>query len=436
VTLLTDVKNGSDKPGDQTIRVTLLRSPGAKPTADGHPGNFSDQTNQDWGHHEIVLGVAGHSGDFRQEQTMWQAYRVNDPLISFTTEKHPGTLGKSFSLVRVGNPAIRVLALKKAEDSDELVLRMVELNGRPAPNMRVSFAAPITSAREVNAQEEPIGPAEVSHGDLIASFTSYQPRTFALRLAPPQARLARPHAQAVVLHYDHAVASNDDTKTEDGGIDGKGNAIPAEMLPAEIDYGQVRFEPAAAKTGAPNAVTARGQTLALPAGRFNRIYLLAAASSADDQKALFRVGNRASELNIQSWTGWIGQWDTRIWANAPDRDWAVSANHAVWPPVNSPSEFKPPAWRYPDDYVGLKPGYIKQAPLGWYASHHHTAEGLNEPYQYSYLFVYSLDLPAGARTLTLPNNGRIRILSVSVVDDNPSLIPAASLFDTLGRSEP
>jgi alpha-mannosidase len=436
VTLLTDVKNGSDKPNDQTIRVTLLRSPGAKPTADGHPGNFSDQTNQDWGHHDIVLGLAGHSGDIRQEQTIWQAYRLNDPLISFTTEKHPGTLGKNFSLVRVSNPAIRVLAFKKAEDSDELVLRMVELYGKPAPNMRVSFAGPIASAREVNAQEEPIGPAEVSHGELIASFTPYQPRTFAVRLAPPEARLARPRAQTVGLRYDHAVASNDDTKIEDGGIDGKGNAMPAEMLPAEIDYGPVRFELAAAKAGASNAVTARGQTLALPAGRFNRLYLLAAASSTDDQKALFHVGNRSAELNIQSWTGWIGQWDTRIWTNGPDRDWAVSANHPVWPPLHSPSESRPPASRYPDDYVGLKPGYIKQASLGWYASHHHTAEGLNEPYQYSYLFVYSLAVPTGARTLTLPNNDRIRILSVSVVDDNPSLIPAAPLFDTLGRTEP
>jgi alpha-mannosidase len=237
----------------------------------------------------------------------------------------------------------------------------------------------------------------------------------------------------VALRYDHAVASNDDTKIEDGGIDGKGNAMPAEMLPAEIDCGPVRFELAAARTGVPNAVTAKGQTLALPTGRFNRIYLLAAASSDGDQKALFRVGNRTAELNIQSWTGWIGQWDTRIWTNTPDRDWAVSANHAVRP---SPNDFKPPAWRYPDDYVGLQPGYIKQAPLGWYASHHHTAEGLNEPYQYSYLFVYSLDLPAGARSLVLPTNDKIRILSVSIVDDNPSLIPAAPLFDTLGRSEP
>jgi alpha-mannosidase len=436
VTLLTDVKNGSDKPNDETLRVTLLRSPGAKPAANGRPGGYSDQTTQDWGHHEIALGLAGHAGDWREEQTVWQAYRLNEPLISFTTEKHAGSLGKSFSLVHVSDPAIRVLAFKKAEESDELVLRMVELNGRSVSNTRVAFPAAVASAREVDAQEQPVGAAEVSRGELIASFTPYQPRTFAVRLASPQARLAQARTQAVALHYDHAVASNDDTKIDDGGMDGRGNAMPAEMLPSTIEYGPARFELAAARTGALNAVTAKGQTLMLPEGHFNRVYLLASASSTEDQKALFHVGKNTTELNIQSWAGWIGQWDTRTWTNAEDRDWAVSANHPVWPPVAATGAYKAPAWRYPDDYVGLTHGYIKQAALGWYASHHHTAEGLNEPYQYSYLFVYSLDVPADARTLTLPNNDRIRILAVSVVNDDPSLTPASPLFDTLGHTEP
>jgi alpha-mannosidase len=81
----------------------------------------------------------------------------------------------------------------------------------------------------------------------------------------------------------------------------------------------------------------------------NQFAAVATASTTDDQKALFRVGNHTVMLSIQSWTGWIGQWDTRIWKNTPDRDWAVSANHAAWPPLNSQSEFKPPSWRYPDD---------------------------------------------------------------------------------------
>ena len=63
VTILTDCKNGSDKPADNTLRVTLLRSPGTDVA-----GTYSDQGNQDWGHHEFTLGLAGHSGNWRPTQ--------------------------------------------------------------------------------------------------------------------------------------------------------------------------------------------------------------------------------------------------------------------------------------------------------------------------------------------------------------------------------
>ena len=154
-TILTDCKNGSDKPNDNTIRLTLLRSPGMQPPENGRPQGYSDQANQDWGHHEFVFGVAGHADGWRQAQTDWQAYRLSDPLIAFQTTEHAGALGKSFSLLHLNDSRIRVLALKKAEASDEVILRMVELDGEPAPNVVVSFAGPVASVREVNAQEQP-----------------------------------------------------------------------------------------------------------------------------------------------------------------------------------------------------------------------------------------------------------------------------------------
>ena len=435
-TILTDCKNGSDKPNDNTIRLTLMRSPGMHSQSNGRPSGYVDQANQDWGHHEFVFGLTGHAGAWTEAQTDWQAYRLNDPLIAFKTTKHPGSLGKSFSLLRLNNSRIRVLALKKAESTNEIILRMVELDGKPAQDVRVSFPAPVLAAREVNAQEQPVGPATIDGGALTTSFTPYQPRTFALSLRSPVSKLAAVHSQPVTLTYDLAVASNDDTETTGGGFDGKGNAMPAEMLPSEIDYHDVQFNLAPAKTGALNAVVANGQTINLPAGHYNRVYILA-ASADGDQTASFRVGDKATALNIQDWTGYIGQWDTRIWKNQPQVNWAISANHAVWPPADQQQREKPtPAPRYPEDYVGLEAGYIKPAGLAWYASHHHTADGLNQPYQYSYLFGYAIDLHGNERTLTLPKNNKIRVLAVSVADENPELNPAQPLFDTLGRTEP
>jgi alpha-mannosidase len=397
-TILTDCKNGSDKPNDHTLRLTLIRTPGTR-------GGYGDQGTQDIGHHEFVYGIAGHAVGWRESQTDWQAQRLNDPLIAFEASPHAGTLGREFSLLKVSNPRIRVLAMKKAELSDEIILRLVELDGKPQPEVRVSFGAPIDTAREVNGQEQPVGAANVKDGALVTSFTAYQPRTFAVKLAAASTKVERVHSVPVTLRYDLATASNDGAKPG-VGFDGKGNALPAEMLPAQIAFNDVQFQLAPARTGAPNAVVAKGQTIELPLGHHNRLYVLA-ASADGDQKATFKVGKTAVELNVEDWGGFIGQWDDRQWSSKDTSN---------------------------DDYghmTGLKPGYIKRADLAWYCSHHHNAAGENVPYGYSYLFAYPIDLPEGAKSITLPNNDKIRILAISAAEENAAVTPAQPLYDVL-----
>jgi alpha-mannosidase len=92
--------------------------------------------------------------------------------------------------------------------------------------------------------------------------------------------------------------------------------------------------------------------------------------------------------------------------------------------------------RYPEDYVGLRPGYVKPASLAWYASHQHTADGLNQPYRYSYLFAYALNASGNSKTLKLPNNDKIRILAISTAEENPMLEATQSLYTTLNSLEP
>jgi alpha-mannosidase len=40
------------------------------------------------------------------------------------------------------------------------------------------------------------------------------------------------------------------------------------------------------------------------------------------------------------------------------------------------------------------------------------------------------------RTVTLPANDKIRVLAISVAEENPDLQPAQPLYDTLNRTEP
>jgi len=90
--------------------------------------------------------------------------------------------------------------------------------------------------------------------------------------------------------------------------------------------------------------------------------------------------------------------------------------------------------RYPDDYIGLQPGYLKPASLAWYASHQHTADGLNQPYRYSYLFAYHIEVSGSPKTLRLSDNDKIRIFAISTVEGNPELKAAQPLYDTLNAS--
>jgi alpha-mannosidase len=400
-TILTDCKNGSDKPNDHTIRLTLIRTPGTR-------GGYADQGTQDIGHHEFVYGITGHAAGWRDGQTDWQAQRLNASLIAFEASRHGGVLEKEFSLLKVSNPRIRVLAMKKAEHGDEVIVRLVELDGKPQADVRVSFNTPITAAREVNGQEQPVGAATVSDGTLVTSFSAYQPRTFAVKLDSVQTRVATVRSTPVTLHYDLATASNDGTRSG-GGFDGEGNALPAEMLPAQLAFNDVQFKLAPAKTGSPNATAAKGQTINLPPGGYNRVYILA-ASAKGDQKTAFEIGGKKVELNIEDWGGFIGQWDDRRWSSVDTSD---------------------------DNYgemTGITPAYIKRADLAWYCSHYHDGAGKNVAYRYSYLFAYAIDLPEGARTIRLPNNDKIRVLAISVAEENPEIKPAQPLYDAFAPS--
>ncbi len=443
-TLLTDVKNGSDKRDNRTLRLTLMRTPGEGAGRSSKSNSY--QFSQDWGHHEVLYGIAGHAGDWRSGGGDWQGYRLSTPLVAFVTEKHDGPLGKTFSLMSTSSAQVRVLALKRAEQSDEVVVRLVELHGSNAEGVQVRFAGPVVAAREIDAQEQHLGAATIRNGALETDFAPYQPRTFALRLGASPARAKGVMSEPAPLSYDLAAASNDDTHCAEG-FNGKGDALPAEMLPTALTFNGVRFHLAPAGTGKLNAVRARGQSIDLPKGNFNRIYVLA-ASADGEQQAVFRAGSQSTNVAIQAWNGFIGQWDATVWKPSPEtvtvqdangtqqvplrKDWAVSAYHAKWDVAYRGSPWWAP--QYPEDYLGLVPGYTKRSDLAWYASHHHTREGLNQPYEYSYLFAHALDLEPGASTLTLPDNDKIRILAVSVAYEEPAVTPAQALYDTLKQA--
>jgi alpha-mannosidase len=431
VTILSGAKTGSDKPSDNTLRLTLLYTPGIN-DADQE---YRDQGTQDWGHHEFVYGLTSHAGGWQGSDAAWQAYRLDDPLIAFDSDAHAGALGKSVSLLSVSSDDVRVMAFKRAEEGSDAVVRVVEMSGKDASGVRVKFAAPVEGAREINGQELPMGAgsASVANGELVVNLKPYEIKSYAVKLAAPRARVAPLVSRAVMLHYDLAAATNDGAKASaaSGGFDGAGNSFPAEMLPARISYDGVEFQLAHAATGAKDAMVAHGQTIELPAGDYNRVYILAAADG--DQTGTFKAGDDAGDLAVQDWKGFVGQWYDRSFTMEP----------VPIPAEPDPNDTSERAQRLrrriaylqknPETlphYASITAGFIKNAPIAWFASHCHDANGTNVPYTYSYLFAYEMELPKGAHTLTLPDKGKIRVFAVTVAHDAEHAWPAEPLYDT------
>ncbi len=373
VSILDDCKYGSDKPSDNLVRLSLLYTPG---TRDG----YQHQGSQDFGHHEVLYGMYGHAGNWTNG-SQWQAARLNQPLIGFQVATHSGSQGKKFSLAQISNPNLALSTIKLAEDSEDLIVRVNELSGKSQAGV-VTFAGDVVSAREVDGQERPIGGAEIKGGKLMVSTTAYHPRAYAIRLAKSKNRNEAGVCQPVSLPYDTNAWKD---------FDGKGRALPASMVPASLVSGGLRFDFAPKSSSDLNAVACNGQKLAIPAGIARTISFLV-ASTAGDVQAEFRAGAKAVPARIQAWDGYVGQWDTRIWEGQ------VQELTYGWDPK----------------YAGLIPGYIKRAPIAWYADHRKLADGTNDIYAFSYLFRLDIPISASDTEITLPNNPAIKILAATL----------------------
>ena len=437
--ILNDSKYGWDKPADHVLRLTLLHTP--------LPRAYPYQGSNDLGHHRFVYSIAGHRGDWRAGRVPARAASLNQPVVAFQTDAHAGVAGRSVSLLALdeANGQVGVVALKKAEDSDEVVVRLQERYGRPA-STRATFAGRVAAAREINAAEEPVGALAAAGGVLTLDFAPYQPRTIAVRLAPAGFAAPARASASIDLPFNLDGVSTDGNRA-DGDFDGKKRTIPAELWPRALDLDGIRFTLGSGAPGAQNVLVPNGQTLKLPPGAFDRLYLLAAAVGGD-VPATFDVmgtgpaasasGEPAAPLRrhtvlVREWEGAIGQWDSRLKEPSALREPFVPSNPRGTPSTAEVREGMLVPWD-PETFAlnaadidRIRPGFVKRDEIAWIGTHRHSPGG-NQPYIMSYVCAYPIDLPAGAREVRLPADARIRILAATVRREPRRVRPTSALY--------
>jgi alpha-mannosidase len=145
--LLNASKYGYDAVGN-VIRLSLLRSP----TMPAPDGRIADQ-----GYHEFTYALYPHGGDWKAGGAMRQGWELNFPLKGVEVQTHSGSWPQKRSFVEVEPANVIVTALKKAEDSDDLIFRFYEFEGKSA-NVKFHLPEAAASAAETDMMEKHQGP--------------------------------------------------------------------------------------------------------------------------------------------------------------------------------------------------------------------------------------------------------------------------------------
>jgi alpha-mannosidase len=168
VSLLNVGKYGYNVNGN-ILGVSLLRSP-------IYPDPYADE-----GDHEFVYAIYPHPGTWRHS-TVQAARRLHSPL-RFAAVREAKAQPSHFRLY--GDP-VEVAALKKAEDSNAIILRLYEPHGNRAKTT-IEAAMSLRNASLVNILEKSDQPLAVEdHRRINLSFSPFQMISLKLDLGPSE----------------------------------------------------------------------------------------------------------------------------------------------------------------------------------------------------------------------------------------------------------
>ena len=290
VSVISECKYGWDKFDNNTLRLTAIHTPKDNYRID------SMQSMMDLGLNRYAFGIFSHKGNVGAA-TQLQARLFTQPMCAFVCDSHDGVLGTEYSFGSVSTNDVIIRAIKKAEDSDEIIVRLGEGTKKNVEGFTLTLGNGIEGAREVYASEEHIGDARLVDGKLLADFKPYEIKSFALTLKNSSVNAEKVTSTPVDIKPDKKLIS------KQGEIGDFRYTIPYEITPDTITFGGVDFKIIKEDK---NAIVCNGQKITVTNG--TRLVLLC-NSIKGDKNAEFKIGDNKVKKFIPDAFERSARWD-------------------------------------------------------------------------------------------------------------------------------
>lgn len=376
VSVFSDSRTGWDKPDNSTLRLTCIHTPFA---------NYRHECSQhimDMGLNRYSFAVYPHNG--KPDHASFYADRFCQPMHTFITDTHGGIFTDNISFVSVDNDMVRISALKKAQENENIIIRLVETSGEHQENVVAQFLYPVKSAYKVSGDEKILSEFPVTDGKLQFSADANSVNSFMLIFE--KAEIAEKTVQQTINLEFNACGITDNTSRKESTLP-NGISIPREMLPESLDFAGIRYTFCKEDK---NCILCDGEEITVPEG-FDTIHFLLTSLDGDRTVDFASEENRYT-VTVQSFDEAPGMWDLMR---------------------------------------SRQTGYIKPYPQALTVSHTHSPEKDIIGKQF---YVYHAEIPLnGKASVKLPVDKNIVIFSATVEKGSNLFVKGDEHFDRLDK---
>ncbi len=367
IAILNDSKYGMDKPNDNTLRLTLIHTPDSA---------YSEESKQDWqdfGRNEFRFAITSHRN--KRDGVALIAEEFNKPVYPFSADKHSADR-KTLSFVESNDSEILIRAVKKAEDSDKIIVRIQEMAGIDHTAASLTFATEVTEAIETNGYETPIGSVTTQNNILKFPLGHYAPKTFALSVKGDRIAGKPVNLTILSLPYNLKITTENGFGSTESDI-----SIPEEIFNNAINSSGIPFS--LGKTCENNVLSQTKTTLTMPTDA-KTLYLLAAAPKSKTCELL--IDDAPYTLSVSGMTDKVGTWDM------------VAKGDTC---------------------------FINRDEIAAVYTHTHDERGNDRYYEFAYLFKYAIPVEH-AKTVTLPED--MIVFAATTSSETDTVFPVMPLY--------